>query len=198
MHFDGVLAILDTGGFVWPDEHPQITIEGWVQGESVRRYQMAFAGASRDSWLAVDGLAGPLTQRAMEDYGQRLAANFLAGEFRCRHCGRNAVRRELVAALQQLRGRIRVPVNIFSGYRCERHPATLRRPGSMHPKGLAADVSPPPDVKAVRGLQAFSGIGTVARGSRVRHVDVRHVLPAKDRPGTTPRVTVGRPDVWSY
>lgn len=189
---DHVVDTLERAGLTWPGEHFDQWIDGTLTGWPVVRYQAAFAGDGRDDWLLVDGVAGPKTRFALVNWGTNLSAHFDAGEFKCRHCGRNGVRRELVAALEQLRKSTRKPVRIQSGWRCAEHNRAVGgAPESMHLEGLAADITPAPPQTFVRGLRAFSGMGFNARGRTVRHVDVRHVLKGE-------KATVSNPATWRY
>ncbi|GAH42080.1 unnamed protein product [marine sediment metagenome] len=71
-----------------------------------------------------------------------LSANFDRDEFSCGcGCGKVAVRLPLIAALQELRDLVKVPIVITSGYRCT---AFNRSVGgvsnSYHIAGMAADI----------------------------------------------------------
>lgn len=113
--------------------------------------------------------------------------NFTEVEFRCRHCGKQAMRPEFMGRLQALRDAYRKPIIITSGYRCTDHPVEKAKatPG-MHSTGLACDVD-------VQGADAhelmrlafhlgFTGIGVQQKGAgRFVHLDLRSA-----------------PTVWSY
>ena len=70
-----------------------------------------------------------------------LYSNFVSSEFACKHCGKDGVRPELVAMLQEIRTRLGQPMAISSGYRCTEHPveANKDKPGE-HNDGMAADI----------------------------------------------------------
>lgn len=119
--------------------------------------------------------------------------HFSERELRCRHCGVNETRPELVAALEKLRAAVGGPVVLRSAYRC---PVHNRRVGgvakSQHLYGFAADLRDGISERRVRALKLFSGIG-VADGLVV-HVDVRHVNRKTNTTGGTPE----RPTRWTY
>lgn len=117
-----------------------------------------------------------------------LTKHFSRWEFRCRcgHCnGRYFMTDETILMLQTLRNRLRRPINIISGCRCELHPLTIARPSSLHAKGRAADI-------VISGMSAvtlaheifvqlfrkqISGLGVNWRRGTV-HVDTRPVQMA--------------------
>jgi uncharacterized protein YcbK (DUF882 family) len=71
----------------------------------------------------------------------RLSKDFTSEEFACRCCGVTSVDPKLVAALQQMRDMVGVPIHINSGYRCPKHNAQVGgTKGSMHLFGKAADI----------------------------------------------------------
>lgn len=72
-----------------------------------------------------------------------LSPNFRKAEFACKcsHCSMVTVDMELVDILQRIRDHFGKPVNINSGYRCEKHNAEVGgATGSHHTKGMAADI----------------------------------------------------------
>ena len=112
---------------------------------------------------------------------KRLSRNFWPYEFECHGthcCGHSApIARILIVPLQLLRDKIKVPLNINSGYRCIIH---NREEGSsdtsQHVLGLAADVRVPQNMtvdefyEIADTISAFHGIGRYTWGL---HVDVR-------------------------
>ena len=68
--------------------------------------------------------------------------NFKVSEFACHHCGENKIDQRVIELAQSIRDEVGVPVNVNSGYRCEKHNARVGGvKGSFHTKGLAADLS---------------------------------------------------------
>jgi len=110
-----------------------------------------------------------------------LSYNFSKSEFRCKHCNNLIVKPDLVSSLQELRDIVQRPIIITSGYRCKKHPESIRNPNSYHCKGMAADI-------IIEGLTVkemyeytlkiqrfkFGGIGLYDTG--IIHVDIRPTL----------------------
>jgi uncharacterized protein YcbK (DUF882 family) len=100
-----------------------------------------------------------------------------AAELRCRHCGREGVRRELLDVLEALRAKAG-PLKVNSAYRCAQHPVEARKPKpGLHARGLAADLIPlAVPLRAffdvVRTEPRIKGIG-VDHAAGYIHVDVR-------------------------
>ncbi len=103
--------------------------------------------------------------------------HFKSAELRCRHCGGEGVRRELLNVLEALRSKAG-PLKVNSAYRCPKHPVEARKtkPG-FHARGLAADLVPRAiplrafyDV--VRAEPRIKGIGVDHTAGYI-HVDVR-------------------------
>ena len=71
----------------------------------------------------------------------KLYPNFTEAEFRCRHCGRQEMKPELLGRLQALRDVYGRPLPVTSGWRCADHPVEKAKahPG-MHSTGLAVDL----------------------------------------------------------
>lgn len=164
--------------------------------EAARRFQLAW---NLGPWLAVDGIAGPATQAALAqaiDSGRKLSPHFSVDELRSAGDGTCYVRRELLAALEQLRARYGRPLPIIDAYRDPAHNAAVGgAKDSMHQHGCAADLSTGLGltVSWVQGLGLFSGIGD--KNGLVAHVDVRHVLGAGN---TTPGASPQAPARWHY
>lgn len=105
--------------------------------------------------------------------------HFKSAELRCRHCGREGVRRELLDVLEALRSKAG-PLKVNSAYRCPQHPVEARKPKpGFHARGLAADLVPlemplRAFYDAVRAEPRIKGIG-VDHDAGYIHVDVREV-----------------------
>lgn len=106
----------------------------------------------------------------------KLTKNFSTHEFACKHCGREGIKIELVRKLQALRDMIKKPIRVGSGYRCPNHPESLKRPGSKHILGLAADIwavnMPVRELYRYAKLFGFSGMG-INDHRGFLHVDIR-------------------------
>lgn len=107
-----------------------------------------------------------------------LSLNFSRKEFRCRHCNNLIIKEDLICSLQELRNLVQRPIHILSGYRCKKHPESLKNPDSYHTKGMAADISI--DGLTVKEMYNFAlniekfrhgGIGLYDSG--FIHVDIR-------------------------
>jgi hypothetical protein len=103
--------------------------------------------------------------------------HFKSSELRCRHCGREGVRRELLDVLEALRAQAG-PLKVNSAYRCLNHPVEARKPKpGLHARGLAADLVPlATSLRAfydvIRSEPRIKGIG-VDHAPRYIHVDAR-------------------------
>ncbi len=103
--------------------------------------------------------------------------HFKSAELRCRHCGREGVRRELLDVLESLRAKAG-PLKVNSAYRCPSHPVEARKPKpGYHARGLAADLVPlamslRAIYEVVRTEPRIKGIG-VDHAAGYIHVDVR-------------------------
>lgn len=103
--------------------------------------------------------------------------HFKSSELRCRHCGREGVRQELLDVLEALRSKAG-PLKVNSAYRCPEHPIEARKPKpGFHARGLAADLVPlAVPLRAfydvVRTEPRIKGIG-VDHAAGYIHVDVR-------------------------
>ena len=66
---------------------------------------------------------------------------FKIKEFACKcGCGTNKIRPELIEMLDVARKIAKIPFVINSGYRCPKHPESLKNPASSHIEGLAVDI----------------------------------------------------------
>jgi uncharacterized protein YcbK (DUF882 family) len=105
--------------------------------------------------------------------------HFKSAELRCRHCGREGVRRELLDVLEALRAKAG-PLKVNSAYRCPQHPVEASKPKpGFHARGLAADLVPlamslRAFYEVVRAEPRLKGIG-VDHAAGYIHVDVREV-----------------------
>jgi uncharacterized protein YcbK (DUF882 family) len=101
---------------------------------------------------------------------------FRAAELRCRHCGRDGVRRELLDVLEALSAKAG-PLKVNSAYRCTKHLTEARKPKGFHARGLASDLVPlAMSLRAyydvVRAEPKIKGIGVDHTAGYI-HVDVR-------------------------
>ena len=105
------------------------------------------------------------------------STHFKAAELRCRHCGREGVRRVFLDILESLRAKAG-PIRINSAYRCPQHPIEARKPKpGHHARGLAADLVPlamplRSFYDVVRTEPRIKGIG-VDHAAGYIHVDAR-------------------------
>ena len=101
-----------------------------------------------------------------------LSAHFSRHEFACRHCGRVIVTRHLVQHLERLRALVGAPLVVVSGYRCPEHNRAVGGArGSLHTRGMAADLRRGYATRAQARAAGFTGIGFC--GDSAVHVDVR-------------------------
>ena len=71
----------------------------------------------------------------------KITKNFSSDEFACKCCGRQNINENLVFQLQKIRGIVKKPIIITSGYRCPAHNKKIGgSPKSQHLKGNAADI----------------------------------------------------------
>ena len=119
-----------------------------------------------------------------------LTKNFNSSEFRCK-CGgcedsENKMDMTFLESLQDARDVAGRPFNITSGFRCENHPESLKRPTSSHTIGMAVDIATPNSVSRHMVVRALirAGLSRIGIGNSFVHVD-------KD-PGKPPNV------MWDY
>ncbi len=120
-----------------------------------------------------------------KDSNARVAKNFRAHEFACKAsgCGEEfPLDDRLVTWLQQIRDHFGQPVQISSGYRCEKHNAQAGgAPNSYHTRGMAADIWIPALLHEPRTIARYAesigirGIGLYegSRGQYFVHIDTR-------------------------
>lgn len=162
---------------------------------TVRAFQAAWWGDGTEP-LAVDGILGPKTTRALQ-WLPRLSEHFTVWELWDHRAHECYVKRELVGALEKLRRQCGRPLVLSSGYRS---PATNDLVGgvgrSVHMLGGAADLNTHVWLTEVQAAKCFSGIGCNHGGNNplVRHVDVRHAVPGNPTPGAS----VASPARWFY
>ena len=66
---------------------------------------------------------------------------FKLNEFKCKCCGKNEIKEELIILLDNARDIAGIPFKITSGYRCPEHNKKVSGvKDSAHIKGLAADI----------------------------------------------------------
>lgn len=130
------------------------------------------------AWLTVDGIRGPLTEKALDlsvYLGGLCSQHFRFREFACKHCGEISVHRVLLQALEVIRTtHYPAGMNIESGYRCRPHNTSIGgAENSQHIWGTAADVDPVMTLQECVDLRVVSGI-EYRKDGKVYHVDVRH------------------------
>ena len=119
--------------------------------------------------------------------------NFTISEVECK-CGCGQVPEfELMTALQRLRDRVRFPLSINSGFRCEEYDTSIKGAG-VHPTGLAVNIGVGYD-KAYEVVKwathfGFTGVGVKGRGDpRFIHIDMIPEGEDQSHP---------RPRFWTY
>lgn len=72
----------------------------------------------------------------------QVTRNFHINEFRCKGTGTVQMSGDVIRRLQQLRDHLGVAITVTSGYRSPEHNRAVKgAPGSLHTKGLAADIA---------------------------------------------------------
>ncbi|MGD9818456.1 MAG: YcbK family protein [Desulfomonilaceae bacterium] len=117
-----------------------------------------------------------------------ISANFKRKEFACKglHCCNHSapVHPDLIAGLQELRDRLKSPIHITSGFRCNTHNRNVGgAPNSYHTLGMAADIITP----GMTPLQLYEMVneidlfrmGGIGIYKNFIHVDVRQTGPAR-------------------
>lgn len=112
--------------------------------------------------------------------GGKLSEHFDASEFTCHHCGSlgNGISPALIRELEKLRGIVKKPLHVNSGYRCPVHNANVGGvPNSQHKLGTAADIAVPDGMSFEEFRRAcrqcnFDAIGLYP-DSQFIHLDVR-------------------------
>lgn len=198
------------------DAGPVDGIDGPMTRTAVARFQLACAQPRH--YLAVDGIAGPLTFAALQAVGNgALAPHFHVSELRTRTSLRGPkngtcwVHRDLLLNLEELRARVGRPLPIVSAWRDVAHnsrvggasqsqhtfgaaPELARighrlRAGSLLQAGRAADFNRGYiTLDDCRALGLFSGIGWRRDGGR------QWVTHVDVRTSASPQ----RPAVWQY
>lgn len=108
----------------------------------------------------------------------QVSEHFHAKEFACHCCGTLLLDERLVESLEALRGIAGLPIRVNSGYRCERHNATIGgSPNSQHKLGHAADIviagKRPASVALMAAQIPGFAAGGIGRYNTFTHVDVR-------------------------
>jgi len=106
-----------------------------------------------------------------------ISKNFVLSEFECHCCGRVMLDSILLKKLQELRNKINSEIYIISGYRCEKHNASVGGvKNSQHLRGKAADIHarnyPLGNLLEAAENIGFGGIGTYLTKGFL-HLDVR-------------------------
>lgn len=186
-------------------------MEGPATRTAAARFQLACNLTGHQN-LTVDAIPGPKTWAALQaaHASGRLSDHFSVAELRSKGDGTCWVHRDLLKALEQLRGEIGKTLSIVSGWRDVNHNRRVGGAlGSQHTYGPAPELeairvrlAPGAHLNAgraadfnrgyitledARDLHLFSGIGWRKDGANwVTHVDVR-----------TPTKTAN-PSVWQY
>jgi len=105
----------------------------------------------------------------------KLSEHFRQSEFACKCCGETKVNIELVIKLEELREKLKAPIVITSGYRCEKHNKEVDGvKNSQHLYGNAADIKikeyTPEEVAKIAREVGFSFVKVYKSWV---HVDVR-------------------------
>ena len=110
----------------------------------------------------------------------KITKNFSSDEFACKCCGGQNINENLVFQLQKIRGIVKKPIIITSGYRCPAHNKKIGgSPKSQHLLGKAADIYV--NGMSVRDLyevvsifykNGITGIGVYPEQGFI-HVDIR-------------------------
>lgn len=106
-----------------------------------------------------------------------IAKNFNRREFMCKcGCGRMPMNERFIEKLQTLRDYICKPINIVSGYRCEKHDKAVGGTGrGTHTLGIAVDMYidgvPPIEIAKIAEKLGFGGIGIISNTNI--HIDMR-------------------------
>lgn len=67
--------------------------------------------------------------------------HFKKSEFTCKcGCKQNLINVEMLEMLDKARAMAKMPFVVTSGYRCPKHPESIKNPTSSHIKGLAVDI----------------------------------------------------------
>lgn len=166
----------------WP-----IAIDG-VEGNQTRQAVSDFQAMYTPATLVVDGIAGPMTQLAL-DISVKLdghaSTNYRYEDFATPDTKWIRGDRKLILGLEKLTERLGRRVNVISGYRSIAHNSAVKGArNSQHIYGRAADMEQVFSSGEVLALNIFSGIGIRRLTDRVAHVDVR--------PG------LSSPAIWYY
>jgi len=79
-----------------------------------------------------------------KNLNERVGKYFIAYEFSCPHCGECLIDTNLVELLDNIREKIKSPLIITSGFRCEEHNKKIGgAPKSKHLLGIASDIIAP-------------------------------------------------------
>ena len=85
---------------------------------------------------------------------------FKESEFTCKcGCGETIISRDLLEMLDEARHFAKIPFIITSGYRCKKHPASIKSPTSSHIKGLAVDIKCTSSKKRAIIIDALGYVG---------------------------------------
>jgi len=110
---------------------------------------------------------------------------FTREEFTCKcGCGTNKIRPELIEKLDVARKFANFPFVVNSGYRCPKHPESLKNPTSSHIDGLAVDIQCTNSAKRAVILDALGVAGFQRFGLHQSfiHTDIGDVYGQKASP----------------
>ena len=99
---------------------------------------------------------------------------FKIKEFACKcGCKTNNIDLDFIEDLDRARSYSRIKYKITSGYRCSKHPLSIKNPTSSHIKGLAADIECKDnyDRAVILGGLAEAGFVRIGLGDGFIHVD---------------------------
>ena len=88
--------------------------------------------------------------------------NFKLEEFDCPCCKGNAMRPKFLEMIDEARRLARIPFQINSGYRCEKHNKEVGSTSDNHPSGQAADI------KCTDGLSRFKIVEALIKAGFTR------------------------------
>jgi len=118
---------------------------------------------------------------------------FKDSEFECPHCKKIEMNQEFLQRLDSIRGYLRFPFIISSGYRCQEYNKSIgAKPTSGHVLGRAVDIAiigeDAYEIITYAKSYGFTGIGTSQKG-RHRFIHLDDLNGSIEQP---------RPWLWSY
>ena len=105
----------------------------------------------------MDNLKNNSTDKTMEEIKLKY---FKKSDFSCKcGCETNLIKDEFTQALDKAREISGVSYIITSGFRCKKHPLSIKSPSSSHIKGIAADIKFTNGKKLALILSGLGGVG---------------------------------------